>query len=152
MLYPKYRINVMLRDAISQTGPTPRLAGMIHKDGMLTCYMHGAEKFKYNPETDEITLFPPYHLQGSLIVDEFKIDTELCKQLYYKSLTKRRVEKEDEDAVIKEELGITKKSLNEKDREQIAKYQNAILSSKASGPASSSQDANSSKKVSNSHT
>lgn len=147
MIFPKYRINVQLLHAIDQTGPCPRIAGLIHEDGMLTCYMLGAEKFKWNPETDEIILFPPYLYQGAIVIDEFKIDTNLCKTLYNIELGKKKfTKKEDEYKEIKNELGITKRTLNEKDKEQIRKYQN-VVPNKANRQKSSSKEIDSSTKV-----
>jgi hypothetical protein len=125
-MYPTYWINQKLREAINSNGPVPRFAGMWYNN-RFEVYMLGGEKIAWNPEDDVIELFPPYKIE----VDEFKIDTSLIRQLYEKYLaSKKEKKKVDEYAKDKEELGITKKHLNEKDKETIQKYKNAILSSK----------------------
>lgn len=114
-------INQMLEDAVSQTGPVPRLAGMIHKNGLLTCYLHGAERFTWNPETDGITLFPPYVLQGNMVISPDEIDVRLCRQLYTRA-GGTKVKRMKPDDAVKAELGITKKHLKDKDRRAIEEY------------------------------
>jgi hypothetical protein len=143
MFFPTYWINKKLREALTSTGTVPRFAGMWYND-QFEVYMIGGEKFGWNPDTDEITLYPPYYQE----INPIKIDTELVRQLYDRFIaSKQKKKKVDPDAAIKEELGIVKRTLSDKDREQIEKYKYAMLSHKTNREESLSKETDGSKEI-----
>jgi hypothetical protein len=143
-MYPSYWVNKKIRDKLSESGPVPRVAGTI-KDGILVVELIGAEKFLFDPKTEEITTFPPY--KHNFDVDEFKVDTALCQKLYYRTLNYKSVKKTDPFEQDRKDLHITKKSISEKDQETIRKYRNAFVSDKTSGEASPSEKNDGNKSV-----
>lgn len=115
----EYWCNKWLSNFLNDVSGVPRIP-CYYEDECLIAWLGGSDHFKYTP------VFGIFEVNiKTLDFDKSKIDKSILKAIYEK-LSNLNINK-SQDQELKEKYKISKKrKLNEKDLEQIKKYEDAI--------------------------
>lgn len=115
-------INKKIRNVLNDISCPERVACYLGKDGRLTCYMNGGDKFIYDPKDRSIEKQEKYILDFDF--NELLIDIDSLDGIV-KNIQKVN-KKQDVHGAIREKYKIDKKTIKKKDLEEIAKYEQSL--------------------------